>query len=243
LVENLAAALEPPSEPLDYLVVAPHPDDAELGVGGTIVVLLDQGSRVGVLDLTSGEPTPQGSPEIRRRETDAATAVLGLTWRGNLGLPNRSLEHTLEARAKLASAFRLLRPRILFSPYWEDSHPDHVAASSLVDAARFWSKLTKTDMPGQPHFPERVINYFTIHLRIHPPTSAIIDITATVEKKLQAIACYHSQFIQGRPTTPPTPIDNIRDRARYWGWAIGTGYGEPFVCREPIGLRSLRDLT
>jgi bacillithiol biosynthesis deacetylase BshB1 len=243
LADSIVDQLQPPTEPLDYLVVAPHPDDAELGVGGTISVLLSEGARVGILDLTSGEPTPHGSPEIRRKETDAATAVLGLSWRGNLGLPNRSLEATLAARARLASAFRLLRPRILFSPYWEDSHPDHVAASSLVDAARFWSKLSKTDMPGQPHFPQRIINYFTVHLRIHPPTSAVIDITASIEKKLQAIACYHSQFIQGRSTVPPTLLDDIRDRARYWGWSIGTGFGEPFVCREPIGLRSLRDLT
>ncbi len=83
---------------LDYLIVAPHPDDAELGVGGTIALLQAQGARVGVLDLTDGEPTPFGSPEIRRRETDAATAVLSLAWRGNLGLVNRRLEATLEAR-------------------------------------------------------------------------------------------------------------------------------------------------
>src|SRR5580704_15470770 len=138
---------------LDYLVVAPHPDDAELGVGGTILLLRSQGARVGVLDLTDGEPTPFGSLETRRLETDLATSVLGLAWRGNLGLPNRSLEPTLDARAKLASAFRLLRPRVVFAPYWEDSHPDHVAASALVDAARFWSKLTKTDMLGEPHLP------------------------------------------------------------------------------------------
>jgi N-acetylglucosamine malate deacetylase 1 len=243
LAESLIDLLRPPTEPLDYLVVAPHPDDAELGVGGTICNLLGEGARVGVLDLTSGEPTPFGSPEIRRKETDAATAVLGLTWRGNLGLPNRSLEATLDARAKLASAFRLLRPRILFAPYWEDSHPDHVAASALIDAARFWSKLSKTEMPGLPHFPQRIIYYFTVHLRIHPPTSYVVDITGSLEKKLRAIACYHSQFVQGRPTTPPTALDDLRDRARYWGWSINAAYGEPFVCREPVGLRSLRDLT
>ena len=243
MADSLIDLLHPPTEPLDYLVVAPHPDDAELGVGGTICNLLGEGARVGVLDLTSGEPTPFGSPEIRRKETDAATAVLGLTWRGNLGLPNRSLEATLEARAKLASAFRLLRPRILFAPYWEDSHPDHVAASALIDAARFWSKLTKTDMPGLPHFPQRIIYYFTVHLRIHPPTSYVVDITGSLDKKLRAIACYHSQFIQGRSTTPPTALDDLRDRARYWGWSINAAYGEPFVCREPVGLRSLRDLT
>src|ERR1700730_15853714 len=95
---------------LDYLVIAPHPDDAELGVGGTIPLLQAEGARVGVLDLTDGEPTPFGSPELRRRETEAATAVLGLAWRGNLGLVNRRLEASLDARAKLAGVLRELRP-------------------------------------------------------------------------------------------------------------------------------------
>jgi N-acetylglucosamine malate deacetylase 1 len=227
---------------LDYLVIAPHPDDAELGVGGTIPLLLAQGARVGVLDLTDGEPTPFGSPEIRRRETEAATAVLGLTWRGNLGLPNRRLEATLEARARLAGVLRELRPQSLFAPYWEDNHPDHVAASALIDASRFWAKLTRTDLPGEPHYPKRLIYYFSVHLRIHPRPSFVVDITPHVETKMQAISCYRSQFIEGRPTTPPTLLDDLKDRARYWGWAIGVGYGEPFVTREEVGLRDLRDL-
>src|SRR5436190_8173311 len=113
---------------LDYLVIAPHPDDAELGAGGSILLLRRQGASVGVLELTDGEPTPFGSPEIRKRETDAATAVLGLSWRGNLGLTNRRLEADLDSRAKLAGMIRQLRPRYLFAPYWEDTHPDHVAA-------------------------------------------------------------------------------------------------------------------
>src|SRR5262249_61512913 len=144
---------------LDYLVVGTHPDDAELGMGGTLLHAKAQGARVGVLDLTDGEPPPHGSPEIRRRETDAASAVLGIDWRANLGLPNRALVADLEARRRLAGAIRELRPRILFAPYWEDAHPDHVAASQLVDAARFWAKLTKTDLPGAPHYPERIIYY------------------------------------------------------------------------------------
>src|SRR5438067_1177858 len=135
-------------QPLDYLVIAPHPDDAELGAGATIALLQAEGARVGVLDLTDGEPTPYGSPEIRRRETDAATAVLGLAWRGNLGLPNRRLEADLAARAKLAGALRELRPRVIFAPYWEDSHPDHVAATALVDAARFWPNPPRTNLPA-----------------------------------------------------------------------------------------------
>jgi bacillithiol biosynthesis deacetylase BshB1 len=229
-------------QPLDYLVIAPHPDDAELGAGATIPLLLEEGARVGVLDLTDGEPTPHGSPEIRRRETDAATAVLGLTWRGNLGLPNRRLEVDLAARAKLAGALRELRPRVLFAPFWEDSHPDHVAASALVDAARFWAKLTKTDLPGAPHYPEKIVYYFSVHLRLHVRPSFVLDVSAHLETKMKALACYRSQFIEGRPTAPPTFLDELRDRARYWGWSIGVRYGEPFVCREEVGLRGLRDL-
>jgi len=228
---------------LDYLVIAPHPDDAELGAAGTILALKAQGARVGVLDLTDGEPTPHGSREIRRNETEAATKILNLDWRGNLGLPNRSLIADLESRERLAGTLRQLRPRCLFAPYWEDAHPDHVAASALVDAARFWSKLTKTNLPGEPHYPERIIYYFTIHLRIHPKPSFVIDISSHIDVKMQALACYRSQFIEGRPTTAPTILDNVRDCARYWGWAIGVGFGEPFLTREEVGLRNLRDLV
>src|SRR5438477_5267326 len=165
---------------LDLLVIAPHPDDAELGMGGAIVRFLAEGKRVGVLDLTDGEPTPHGSVEIRARETAAATAALGLTWRGSLGLPNRRLVNDLDSRTKLAGEIRRLRPRYLFAPYWEDTHPDHVAASALVDAARFWAKLTKSDLPGDPHFPARVIYYFSIHLRIHPRPSFVLDVSAHI---------------------------------------------------------------
>src|SRR5216684_588081 len=170
---------------LDYLVIAAHPDDAELSVGGTMLLLKSQGAKVGVLDLTDGEPTPHGSPEIRRAETEAATRVLGLAWRGNLGLPNRRLEASLDARARLAAALREQRPRFLFAPYWDDAHPDHVAASALVDAARFWAKLSKSDLPGEPHYPQRTFYYFSIHLRIHPRPSFVIDITGHIETKMR----------------------------------------------------------
>ena len=229
--------------PLDYLVLAPHPDDAELGVGGTIRLLQAQGARVGVLDLTDGEPTPHGSQEIRRRETEEATAVLGLAWRGNLGLVNRRLEANLDARARLAGVLRQLRPTRLFAPYWEDSHPDHVAASALVDAARFWAKLTRSDLAGEPHFPKQIIYYFSVHLRLHPRPSFVLDITPHLETKMRALACFRSQFIDGRPTAPPTFLDDVKDRARYWGWTIGVGYGEPFLTREEVGLRGLGDLV
>ena len=227
---------------LDVLVVSPHPDDAELGMGGAILKLRAEGRSVGILDLTNGEPTPHGSPQIRERETAAATAILGLDWRENLGLPNRSLEATLDARAKLATVFRRTRPRWIFAPYWIDAHPDHVAATQLIEAARFWSKLTKTEMPGEPHYPERIYYYFCVHLRLVPQPAFILDISDFWEKKLEALRCYHSQLIAGRPEEPPTLLDRFRDQAAVWGWAIGSRYGEPFASREEVGLRGLRDL-
>jgi bacillithiol biosynthesis deacetylase BshB1 len=228
---------------LDVLVIAPHPDDAELGAAGAILKLLAAGRRVGVLELTDGEPTPFGSVEIRRRETDAATKVLGLSWRQNLGLTNRSLEPTLDARHKLAAVIRGTRPRWLFAPYWIDAHPDHVAATELIEAARFWAKFTKSDIPGEPHFPERIYNYFCVHQKLAPQPAFILDISDVWDKKLAAIRCYESQFITGRPTAPPTFLDQFRDEAAYWGKTIGVRYGEPYACREPIGLAGLSELV
>src|SRR5207244_272702 len=118
--------------------------------------------RVGILDLTDGEPTPLGNPTLRAQETAAANAALGHPWRENLGLTNRSLEATLANRRTLAAVFRRVRPRLLFAPYWVDAHPDHTAATRLVEEARFWSKLSKSDIPGTPHHPARVLYYFSV---------------------------------------------------------------------------------
>src|SRR5262249_28155017 len=149
-------------------------------------------------------------------------------FRGNLGLPNRSLEADLGARKKLASALRQLRPRVLLTHYWEDAHPDHVAASALVDAARFWAKLSNTDMPAEPFYPKKIVYFYSMHLRAHARPSFVIDVTPHFEKKLAVVACYQSQFIVGRPTAPPTFLDEVRTLGAYWGYLIGAGYGEPF---------------
>lgn len=237
------AAIPADFRPLDFLVIAPHPDDAELGMGGTIVKMVAAGMRVGILDLTSGEPTPHGSESLRRVETAAATQILGVTWRGNAGLPNRSLEPNLRARATIAGFIRSLKPRWLFAPYWEDAHPDHVAATQLVEAARFWAKLSKTDMPGDPHHPERLFYYYCIHLRLAVQPSFIVDISDQWDAKLASILAYESQFITGRDSTPPTLVDRFRDDAAHWGRLINRRYGEPFATREPLALQSLRDLV
>lgn len=233
---------------LDVLIIAPHPDDAELGAGGTILKLQAEGKRVGVLDLTSGEPTPHGSLELRAKETAAATEVLGLAWRENLGLTNRSLEPTLENRAKLAGVIRRVRPQWLFAPYWVDAHPDHTAATKLVDDARFWAKLTKSDLPGEPFHPSRIYNYYCVHLKMAATPAFVLDISDVWEQKLAAIRCYESQFITGRPTpssstAPSTFIDALESEAAYWGKTIGVAYGEPITSREPLGLSGFGKLV
>jgi len=228
---------------LDYLVIAPHPDDAELAMGGTIAKLPATGASVAVCDLTDGEPTPFGDPATRARETAEASAHLGLTQRFNLGLPNRTLQATLEARVKLAELIRRLRPRRLFCPYWEDAHPDHVAATRLIEDARFHAKLTKTDMAGEPWHPERIIHYYCTHLRHAAQPAFVIDISDQWPAKLAAMKAYQSQFYVGRGSSAGAVIEMVSDLNRYWGRLIGTQFGEPFALREPLGLKGLGDMV
>ena len=227
---------------LDALVVAPHPDDAELGMGGTIVRLGLQGWKVGILDLTSGEPTPLGNLKRRAAETACANAALGSPWRCNLGLPNRSLEPTLIHRRAVAAAFRQVRPRLIFAPYWEDAHPDHTAAIKLVEDARFWSKLTKSDIPGDPFHPSRILYYFSVHLRIAERPSLLVDISDQLDAKIAALQCYRSQLVDNQPKGQPGLIESVCDRTRFWGHLAGVRHAEPFASREPIGLAGLDQL-
>lgn len=230
------------SKSLDVLVVAPHPDDAELGMGGAICKMIQQGLHVGVVDLTNGEPTPFGSPEIRVQETQRASRLLGLEWRFNLGLRNRFLEANLENRHRLAGLFRLARPKWIFAPFWSDAHPDHVAATELVEAARFWSKLTKSDIPGDPFHPERIYYYYCIHLKLVPQPAFVLDISAQWTTKAASIEAYQSQFVTGRSLPPEGFIERYREEAGFWGKTIGVRYGEPFASKEPIGMKDLQSL-
>jgi len=218
------------------MIIAPHPDDAEIAMGGTIARLLAAKIELVVVDLTNGEPTPHGSPEIRAKETAAASEALGITERVLLGLPNREVFDTVENRKKVAAVIREYRPSILFAPYWEDAHPDHTESLRLIEAARFYAKFVKSDLPFEPHYPRKLFHYFSTHIRPKVSPSFVFDISSGMDKKLQSLRCYHSQFTANK--TNQSIFDAIENENRFWGRQVGVEYGEPFVCREHLLVSS-----
>src|SRR6476661_7414533 len=212
------------------LVIGPHPDDQELGMGGTIVKLVQQGHRVHVVDMTNGEPTPRGSVETRAAEAAAAAKAMGVE-RTLLGLKNREVVHDLPSRHKLAALIRVHRPNVLFLPYPTDAHPDHVAVTKIGEDARFDAKLTKSPIPGDPWHPKRIIYYFCTHLRMNFNPTFCIDVSDTVDLKAKAIACYPSQF--GHQTTV---LEMVQGVSGYFGGRIGVAHAEPFFTHEVLGL-------
>jgi N-acetylglucosamine malate deacetylase 1 len=223
----------------DVVAVGAHPDDVEIGMGATVARMVRQGLAVTIVDLTNGEPTPHGSPEIRAAESAAAAAVLGAK-RLTLTLPNRDLRDTPEARRMLAEVLREERPRWLFTPFALDAHPDHVAASALCDAARFTAKLTKTDMAGEPHYPAKQYRYLAVHLRLVEKPSFVMDVSADLPRKLEALACYRSQFEANERNSGV--LDLMRLHAAWWGAAVGVVAGEPFYSHEQVGVGDIRDV-
>ena len=221
-----------------FLVIAPHPDDAELGMGGTIVKLARQGHTVHVLDMTNGEPTPKGSPEIRAAEAAAAAIVLGVE-RSNLALKNREVTHNIESRHKLAAAIRVHRPNVLFVPYPTDAHPDHVAVTRIAEDARFDAKLSKTSIPGEPWHPKRIIYYFCTHLRMSFQPTFCIDVSDTHDVKMKACDCYASQGLAADGGL----MQMVSGIGGYFGGRIGVKFAEPFYSHEVIGLSGLGDLV
>ncbi len=172
----------------DAVCVGAHPDDVEIGMGATIAKMTAAGRRVAIVDLTNGEPTPHGSVEVRAAESARAAEILGVQVRRTLTQPNRYLFDTVEARTELAEVLRELRPRMLFIPYAEDAHPDHIAASSIAVAARFYSKFTKTSMAGEPFYPARVFRYMAVHLRVVAQPTFVVECADYLPRKLDALA-------------------------------------------------------
>lgn len=224
----------------NILVVGPHPDDQELGMGGTIARLASQRHNVLLLDMTNGDPTPHGSPEIRARESAKAAAILRVK-RITLEFPNRKLAHSIEARHRVAGVIRQHQAQILFVPYFEDAHPDHIATTRIAEDARFDAKLTKIELPGEPIYPKWLFYYYCTHLRHVANPSFLMDISGFEQKKREAILAYESQFVIAEKNR--RVVEWIDAANVYFGSRIGTDAAEPFFTREPIGLTGFESLT
>lgn len=220
----------------DAVCVGAHPDDVEIGMGATVAKMTAAGRRVAIVDLTNGEPTPFGSVEQRAAEALNAAEALGVETRRTLTQPNRYLFDTVEARTELAVVLRELRPRMLFVPYPIDAHPDHIAASQIAVAARFYSKFTKTEMSGEPFFPSRVFHYMAVHQRIIAEPSFVVECTDYMDAKLEALAAYGSQFATNPANAGVVPA--MRLLAQVWGSFGSVEAAEPFFALEPIALES-----
>jgi len=223
----------------DVVCVGAHPDDVEIGMGATTAKIARQGLDVLLLDLTDGEPTPRGTHETRMVEAAASASALGAR-RLTLDLPNRELFDTVAARKRVAEVLRAEKPRLVFAPYPVDSHPDHIAASAIVEAARFYSKFVKTDMSGEPHFPAKLYHYWAVHLRVLEKPSFIVEVAEELPAKMAALACYASQFAANEKNAGILPWVEVQ--ARSWGALVGVAAGEPFYAREQIGVTTVTDL-
>jgi len=222
----------------NILAVGVHPDDIELGIGGAIASLISKGDSVTLCDLTSGEPTPHGTPEKRIAETSQANSILKVKKRINLGLQNRWLRDTKEARIKLAEVYREVRPDILLIPYDKDSHPDHIEGSKIAQSARFIAKYTKTEMTGEPYYTPAIFFYLCIHLQKIFKPSMIFDISDTIEQKMESINAYQSQFFGRGKEQGEEMMSQLKTASAYYGSLIGADYGEPLISLEEIGIRS-----
>jgi bacillithiol biosynthesis deacetylase BshB1 len=234
-------------ETLDVVAVAPHPDDLEITCGGTLAKLVRQGYRVGIIDLTSGEPTPRGSEETRRREAEAARAALGVAVRVNLGLPNRVLMDEPAHRFALGEALRRFRPSVLITVAGRTpaASPDHHQAHLLAEAARFYSQLTKWDDRFGGTAPYRVPHLvyapfpFDAEQR-HWHGQFVVDVSDTFETKLAAVGCYESQFDAGRFAKVKHFLTGLAITA---GSRCGFAYGEAFALPHPVGTEDLVTLV
>jgi bacillithiol biosynthesis deacetylase BshB1 len=227
------------ADPLDVLAFSPHPDDAELGCGGSLLLGVDSGLRVGIAELSAGERSTRGEPAQRQREASLAASRLGLAARFSLHLPDTGIGLSPAHRDVVAALVREARPRVVLSPYWHDRHPDHEAASRVVRDGCFLAGVGEIGI-GEPHRPDLVLHY-AIH---HPVTpSFVVDVTSVWDRKLALIAAYESQFGPGDgPATAlvgPAFMEVLNARAVWFGSMIGAARGEPFVVSGPLRLTGL----
>lgn len=227
----------------DILAFSPHPDDAELGCSGSLILAADRGLRVVIADLSDGEMSSQGTPALRGRERELASERLGLWKRLSLGLPDTELGTDPKQRLPIIQLIRKLRPRLVLAPYPQDRHPDHENAGRLIKEACFLAGVGKVGT-GHTHRPEQLY-YYMIHTPFTP--SLIIDISSVWERKMAAVTAYQSQF-KSEGDKPRTAISQpgflrfIEAQAITFGALIGASYGEAFHLPGPVPLRELPGL-
>lgn len=231
-------------EPLDVIAVGAHPDDVEIGCGGTLARLVQQGYRVGIIDLTNGEPTPLcPSPEVRLAEAAEAARILGVAVRKTLDLPNRRLFDSFEARVALATEFRRYRPRLVLGLMDKTpmASPDHWQASQITDAAIFYSRLSKWEefFGGLPvHTIQKHVWYHLglASLEIQPSGGHfVVDISATLQIKLDAVRTYKTQFPPGKERV----FQMVTGQNQMAGASAGFAAGELLYAATTLGVSDL----
>ncbi len=223
---------------LDALAFGAHPDDVELTCGGTLIKLIDQNHKIGVIALTQGEAGTLGNASTRAMEFKKAANVMGLSIHKMLDIPDSNIISNQENRIKVISEIRKYRPKIVFAPYWKDRHPDHERASVLIREAAFLSGIQKLETNQASHRPYRVI-YYPSRIEFQP--SFIVDITECHARKLNAIKAYKSQFQleldqEEININRPQFLEAVVARAKQYGSYIGADYGESFLVREPLRM-------
>ena len=236
---------------LDILAISAHPDDIELSCSGTLIAHKTLGYTTGILDLTKGEMSTRGTPEIRQKESAEASKIIGISIRENLGLSDAKFDLSFENQLRVIKVLRKYRPEIILANAPYDRHPDHVRAAQLIEEAVFKSGLVKIETEDEkgsqtPWRPKKVYHYIQ-SVSLEP--DFICNISAHMEQKMAAIRVFKSQFFDPKSNEPDTYISNpdflklIEARSREWGHRIGVSYGEGFVQRQSLGVKSLFDLV
>jgi bacillithiol biosynthesis deacetylase BshB1 len=226
---------------LDALAIFSHPDDAELTMAGTLLKLKSLGYRAGIADMTRGEMGTRGTPEIRAKEALDAARVMGLDARVNLALPDGHLALNEECRVAVARVLRKYKPRVLFTSHWDDPHPDHAATAHIVREAARLATMKRYDKESGLEAIKMPAIAHAVYSRLVLP-SFIVDVSEFAGQKMEAIRAYASQFYIADSKEPETRIaqkgflQQIQDRARYYGSLIGVSDGEPFYVREALNV-------
>ena len=236
---------------LDILAISAHPDDIELSCSGTLIAHKSLGYTTGILDLTEGEMSTRGTPEIRQKESVEASQIMGISIRENLGLSDAKFDLSFENQARVIKVLRKYRPEIILANAPYDRHPDHVRASQLIEEAVFKSGLVKieTEDNGESQLPWRPQKVYHYIQSVSLEPDFICDISAHMEEKMAAIRVFKSQFFDPKSNEPDTYISNpefltlIEARSREWGHRIGVSFGEGFVQRQSLGVKNLFDLV